>query len=61
MSANADSVRFERVCNVHVCAYFEILPVSGKTYFLQNMAYGRGQDISRIKSLVVIDFDTLFK
>ena len=36
---------------------------SGKTYFffLQNMAYGLGQDISCIKFLVVGDLEALFK
>ena len=41
------------MCNVHVLAYFENLPVSGKTYFLQKMAYGLGQEISRINFFVV--------
>ena len=57
MSANADSVRFKVACNVHVCAYFEKLPVSGKNRFLQKMAYDLGQGISCFKFLVVSDFE----
>ena len=33
MSANADSVEFKFACNVHVWAYLEKLPVSGKNIF----------------------------
>ena len=46
MSANEDSLRFKFACNVHDCAYFENLSVSGKTEFLSKIAYGIGQDIS---------------
>ena len=61
MSASADTVRFKLVCNVRVWAYFEELPISGKTLFIRKMAYGPGQDISCIKCLVVSDFQALFK
>ena len=61
MSANAESVGFKLACNVHVWAYFEKLPDSRKTYFLQKMAYGLEQDIYCIQFLVVSDLDALFK
>ena len=49
-------VGFKVACNVHVWAYFEKIPVSGKKkYFLQKMAHGLGRDISCIKFLVVSD------
>ena len=31
MTVKVDSVGFKLVCNVHVWAYFEKLPISGKT------------------------------
>ena len=38
MSANEDSLSFKFACNVHDCAYFEKLSVSGKTEFLRKIA-----------------------
>ena len=61
MSTNADSLRFKFACNAHDLAYFEKLSVSGKTDFLNKIAYGLGQDISCIKFLVVSDFKEIFK
>ena len=61
MSAKTDSVGYKLAYNIHVLAYFEKLPVSGKTYVLQKMAYGLGLDISCIKFLVVGDLEALFK
>ena len=62
MLANADSVRFKVVYNVHLWAYmyFEKLPVSRKTYFLQKVAYGLGQGISCMVFLVVSHFEASF-
>ena len=59
--ASADSMGFKLACNVHVWAYFEKIPVSGKNLFFTKMAYGLGQDIACIKILVVSDLETLFK
>ena len=61
MSAIADSVSIKLVCNVHVWAYFKELLVCGKTYFLQKMTHGLGQNIICIIFLVVSDFVALFK
>ena len=61
MSANADSVRFKPACNVHDWAYFEKLSISGKTYFVHEIAYNFRQDISCIKFLVASDFKVIFK
>ena len=64
MSANAESLRFKFVCNVHDWGYFEKLSISRKktkTDFLHKIAYGLGQDISCIKLLVVSDFKVIFK
>ena len=60
MSANADSVRFKFVRNVHVWAYSEKLLVSGKIYFLQKMTYVPWPGICCIKFLVVSDFEKLY-
>ena len=52
VSGNADSVGFKLACNVHVWAYFEKLPVSGKKYFfLQKWPMVLGRTISVINFL----------
>ena len=61
MSANVGCVGFKLAFNVHVWAYLKKLSVSGKSFFLQKMAYGLGQDISCIEFLVVSDLEVLFK
>ena len=61
MSGNANSVKFKFACNVHDCACFEKLSISGKTEFLHKVANGLGRDISCIKFLVVSDFKVISK
>ena len=50
-AADADSVGFKLACNVHVWAYFEKLPVSGKLIFYKKWPMVLGRTISVLNFL----------